>query len=100
MKLALVGELTTWSRCDEVKGNLSSSFYYYMRYLVRNHLQVSSLKSIFVNAKILILSYKISILAFTKIVLEQRYLEMSAPLDRSGAFHMFFYVDYKVRNSL
>ena len=37
------------------------------------------LKSIFVNAKILILSYKISIFAFTKIVLEPRYLEMISP---------------------
>ena len=39
-----------------------------------NHLQISSLKSIFINVKILILSYKINIFAFTKIVLEQRYL--------------------------
>ena len=38
----------------------------------------SSLKSIFINMKILILSYKISIFVFTKIVLEQRYLEMIA----------------------
>ena len=64
-----LGELTTWSRCDEVKGNISSSFYYYMRYLVRNHLQVSSLKSVFVNEKIFISFYKISIFDFTKIVL-------------------------------
>ena len=36
-------------------------------------------KSIFLNAKILILSYKISsIFTFTKIVLERRYLEMIA----------------------
>ena len=41
---------------------------------------VSFLKSIFVNAKILILSYNISNFALTKIVLEQRYLEMIAPL--------------------
>ena len=34
----------------------------------------SSLKSIFINVKILILSYKINYFAFTKIVLEQRYL--------------------------
>ena len=30
--------------------------------------------------KILVLSYKISIFAFTKIVLEQRYVEMIAPI--------------------
>ena len=51
-------------------------------YVVRNHLLVSLLKSIFVNAKILILSYKISIFAFTKIVLEvleRRYSEMIVP---------------------
>ena len=36
--------------------------------------------SIFVNAKILIVSYKISIFAFRKAVLKQRYLEMIAPL--------------------
>ena len=41
---------------------------------MRNHLYVSLLKSIFINVKILILSYKINIFAFTKIVLEQRYL--------------------------
>ena len=35
--------------------------------------------SIHVNVKILILSYKISIFAFTKIVFKQRYLEMIAP---------------------
>ena len=33
-----------------------------------------------INAKILDLSYKISILAFMQIVLDQRYLEMIAPL--------------------
>ena len=49
-------------------------------YLVHNHLKVSLLKSIFVTSKILILSYKISIFTFMKIVLEQRYLEMIAPL--------------------
>ena len=48
--------------------------------LVHNHLYVSSSKKIFVNAKILILSYKISIFIFMKIVLEQRYFEMIAPL--------------------
>ena len=35
-------------------------------------------KSIFLNAKILILSYKISIFTFMKILLERRYLEMIA----------------------
>ena len=35
--------------------------------------------SVLVNAKILILSYKISIFAFSKIVSEQRNLEMIAP---------------------
>ena len=49
-------------------------------YLLQNHLKVSLLKSILVTSKILILSYKISILAFTKIVLEQRYLEVIVPL--------------------
>ena len=44
---------------------LQTSFFYWT---------VSLLKSIFINAKILILSNKISILALTKIVLEQRYL--------------------------
>ena len=39
-------------------------------YLVHNHLKVSLLKSIFVTSKILILSYKISIFTFMKIVLE------------------------------
>ena len=38
------------------------------------------LKCIFVNANILISSYKISIFAFTKIVLEQRYLDLIADL--------------------
>ena len=47
---------------------------------MHNHLYVSSSKKIFVNAKILILSYKISIFIFMKIVLEQRYFEMIAPL--------------------
>ena len=41
-------------------------------------LSAQSSLSIFVNAKILILSYEISIFAFTKIVLEWRYLEMIA----------------------
>ena len=44
---------------------------------LRNHL-LSSLKSISINAKILISSYKITFFAFTKIVLEQRYFEMIA----------------------
>ena len=35
---------------------------------------------IYVNTKIHILSYKIRILAFTKIVLDQRFLEMIAPI--------------------
>ena len=35
-------------------------------------------KSIFLNTKILILSYKISISEFMKILLEQNYLEMIA----------------------
>ena len=47
---------------------------------MHNHLYVSSSKKIFVNAKILILSYKISIFIFTKIVLERRDFEMIAPL--------------------
>ena len=34
-----------------------------------------------INVKILILSYKISIFAFRKTLLEQRYLEMIAPLE-------------------
>ena len=42
-------------------------------------------KIIFVNAKKLISSYKISIFTFMKIVLEQRYLEMLAPLELSTA---------------
>ena len=41
---------------------------------------MSLLKSFFVNAKILILSYKTIIFAIKKIVLEQRYLEMIASL--------------------
>ena len=40
-------------------------------------------KDLRVNAKILILSYKISIFAFTKIVLDQRYLEMICALKSS-----------------
>ena len=46
---------------------------------MHNH-RVSLLKSFFVNAKILILSYKTIIFAIKKIVLEQRYLEMIASL--------------------
>ena len=42
-------------------------------------ISISLLKSIFVNAKVLILSYKIYIFAFTKTVLEQKYLEIIAP---------------------
>ena len=52
--------------------------------IVRNHLYASVPKSISVNAKILILFYKISIFAFKKIVLEQRYLEMIAPIQWCG----------------
>ena len=37
--------------------------------------------SVLVNAKILILSYKISIFAFTKILFERRYLEMIVHYD-------------------
>ena len=48
----------------------------------------ASLKSTFINAKILILSYKISILALMKIVLERRYLEMIVPLNQH--FMKFF----------
>ena len=44
---------------------------------LRNHL-VSSLKSISINAKILISSYKITFFAFAKIVWERRYFEMIA----------------------
>ena len=43
------------------------------------------LKNVFVNAKIFILSYKISIFIFTKIVLEYSYLEMIVPLISSKA---------------
>ena len=65
--------------------------------IVRNHLYASLLKSIFVNAKIvLILFYKISIFAFTKIVLEQRYLEMIAPMQWCGIQKW----NYTVRNKI
>ena len=47
----------------------------------KSSVSISLLKSIFINAKILFLSYKISIFAITKIVLERRYLEMIAPFD-------------------
>ena len=47
----------------------------------KSSVSISLLKSIFINAKILFLSYKISIFAITKIILEQRYLEMIAPFD-------------------
>ena len=58
-------------------------------YLVLNHLKVCLLKSIFVTSKILILSYKISIFTFMKIVLEQRYLEKP----------LFFYAQCKLLSS-
>ena len=46
--------------------------------------------SVHVNVKILILSYKISIFAFTKILLEQRYLEMISPLRNYFLLLCFF----------
>ena len=64
--------------------------------IVRNHLYASLLKSISVNAKILILFYKISIFAFKKIVLEQRYLEMIAPIQWCGIQKW----NYIVRNKI
>ena len=42
-------------------------------------LTIFAQKYIFVNAKILILSYKISVFAFTKMLLERRYLKMIEP---------------------
>ena len=43
------------------------------------------------NVKIIILSYKISIFTFTKMVLEQRYLEMIAPwICRSDSWRSIF----------
>ena len=48
-------------------------------------------KFIFVNAKKLILSYKISIFAFMKIVLEQRYLEIIRALSNGeNVFKVFW----------
>ena len=64
--------------------------------IVRNHLYASVPKSISVNAKILILFYKISIFAFKKIVLEQRYLEMIAPIQWCGIQKW----NYIVRNKI
>ena len=54
--------------------------------LVFETIRAQSSLSIFAQkyAKILILSYKISILTFMKIVLERGYLEMIAPLVRLG----------------
>jgi len=43
-------------------------------------ISVSLLKSIFVNAKVLILSYEIRVFAFTKIVLERKYLKIIVPI--------------------
>ena len=64
--------------------------------IVRNHLYASVPKSISVNAKILILFYKISIFAFKKIVVEQRYLEMIAPIQWCGIQKW----NYIVRNKI
>ena len=48
--------------------------------------------AVWVNLKILILSYKISIFAFTNIVLEQRYLEMIVHLQvRTCSFYALFW---------
>ena len=69
----ILNEGTCLSCCERFGGNTLQCKWC-------NHLYVSLLKSIFVNAKILISSYKISNFAFTKIVLEQRYLEMIACL--------------------
>ena len=46
--------------------------------------------AVWVNLKILILSYKISIFAFTNIVLEQRYLEMISSLRNYFLLLCFF----------
>ena len=49
-------------------------------------------QTVCVNSKILILSYKISINAFTNIVLEQRYLEMIVHLQvRTCSFYALFW---------
>ena len=48
--------------------------------------------AVWVNLRILILSYKISIFAFTNIVLEQRYLEMIVHLQvRTCSFYALFW---------
>ena len=71
----------SWHFLSDVDGYLPKNqiFGTGNQYQTINPFYVSSLKSIFGNAKVLIFSYKISIFAFTQIVLEQRYSEMIAP---------------------
>ena len=69
------------ARNKKLKGYWNYQFFisYQLTFDLKVHCTWSGLIKlvlIFVNAKILILSYKISIFAFTKIVLEQKYLEI------------------------
>ena len=72
------GAIAYFVRCNKY-------LYIYVEMIVhlvsmQSSLSTSSLKSIFVNVKILIQSYKIvSIYAFMNIILEQRYLEIIVP---------------------
>ena len=61
------------------------------RYIyLKSEKSTQSSQTVFVNVKILILSYKISIFPFIKILLEQRYLEMISSLRNYFLLLCFF----------